>query len=99
MISESGSMDVGKVSINCGIFQGDILSPLLFCIALNPLSHELRASNTGYKYKPSSGNVWFDHSFYMDDLKCYAKGEGELSTLLHIIEQFSADINLTIGTS
>ena len=35
----------------------------------------------------------------MDDLKCYAKDEDELSTQLHIIEQFSADINMTIGTS
>ena len=35
----------------------------------------------------------------MDDLKYYAKDEGELSTQLHIIEQFSADINMTIGTS
>jgi len=49
------------------------LSPLHFCIALNPLSHELRESNTGYK--PSSGDVRFNHSFYMDDLKCYARDD------------------------
>jgi len=35
----------------------------------------------------------------MDDLKCYARDEDELSTQLHIVEQFSADINMKIGTS
>jgi len=97
MVTETDSVDIGKVSINCGIFQGDSLSPLLFCIALNPLSSELRASNTGYK--PSSGNMRFSHSFYMDDLKCYARDETELSTQLCIVEQFSSDINMRIGTA
>ena len=67
MVTRTDSVGIGKVSINCGIFQDDSLSPLLFCIAFNPLSSELRASNTGHK--PSSGNVRFSHGFYMDDLK------------------------------
>jgi len=95
MVTKSDSVDIGKVSNNSGIFQGYSLSPLLFCIALNPSSSELRAFKTGYN--PSSGNVRFCHSFYMDDLKYYARDESELSTQLHIIEQFSSDINVKIG--
>ena len=36
-----GSMKSDKININCGIFQGDSLSPLLFCLELIPLTNEL----------------------------------------------------------
>ena len=32
---------LATMSVRCGIFQGDTLSPLLFCLSLNPLSHLL----------------------------------------------------------
>jgi hypothetical protein len=32
------------IKIECGIFQGDSLSPLLFCICLIPLSEQLKTS-------------------------------------------------------
>ena len=43
-----GSNICKNIKIKCGIFQGDSLSPLLFCLALVPLSYEL--NNTGYGY-------------------------------------------------
>jgi hypothetical protein len=33
------------IKIKRGIFQGDSLSPLLFCIALIPITHELNRYN------------------------------------------------------
>lgn len=44
----SVSVKLLEVSVQCGIFQGDTLSPLLFCIALNPLS-TLLDSLPGYQ--------------------------------------------------
>ena len=41
-----GSTIRENIKIKCGIFQGDSLSPILFCLALVPLSYEL--SNTEY---------------------------------------------------
>ena len=38
----------GEVSIQCGIFQGDSLFPLLFIIALMPLSMTPNNSGKGY---------------------------------------------------
>ena len=37
------------IKIQCGIFQGDSLSPLLFCICLIPLTEQLNRLNTGYE--------------------------------------------------
>ncbi|KAL0852568.1 hypothetical protein ABMA27_016997 [Loxostege sticticalis] len=38
-----------EIHIGNGIFQGDSLSPLWFCLALNPLSYLLNQTKNGYK--------------------------------------------------
>ena len=40
---------LGSVAVKRGIFQGDSFSPLLFVIALIPISMALRKINMGYK--------------------------------------------------
>ena len=47
----SGDIDLGEVSINRGIFQGDSLSLLLFIISLIPLTLVLRRMNQGYSFQ------------------------------------------------
>ena len=37
------------IKIQCGIFQADSLSQLLFCICLIPLTEQLNRLNTGYE--------------------------------------------------
>ena len=44
-----GSIIRENLDVNSGIFQGDSLSPLLFCLALTPLSYELNHLGYGYK--------------------------------------------------
>ena len=46
---ESGTLMSSNINIKTGIFQGEFLSPLLFCISLIPLSLELSSSGYGYK--------------------------------------------------
>lgn len=41
-----GPLESNEININMGIFQGESLSPLLFCMSL--LSHELEQSGQGY---------------------------------------------------
>ena len=50
---DSRRKNLGKVKIQRGIFQGDALSPLLFVIAMMPLSHILRKSIAGHKLSKS----------------------------------------------
>ena len=44
------STDLGSVEINCGIFQSDSLSPLLFVVSLLPLRPVLHKMKQGYSF-------------------------------------------------
>ena len=90
----ANSTNIAEVTIKCGIYQGDALSPLLFCIALNPLSALLDKSTYGYRFK--SGTT-INHLLYMDDIKLYAKNEQDIDSLIHLTRVFSADIGMTFG--
>ena len=74
---ESGNLMSDNINIKKGIFKGDSLFPLLFCISLIPLS--LEPNSLGYRYE--IGSEWINHLFYMDDLKLYEKDDSELSEL------------------
>ena len=47
--TENKLIEIEDIKIQCGIFQGDSLSPLLFCICLIPLTEQLNRLNTGYE--------------------------------------------------
>ena len=83
-----------NVHIKCGIFQGDCLSPLLFCLALNPLSELIKATSCGYKLK---SNLLVQHLLYMDDLKLYGKNEKEVELLLKTVLIFCEDVTIKIN--
>lgn len=85
---------IGDIPIQCGIFQGDALSPLWFCLALNPLSSTLKEQNKGVKL---GDNRVLTHLLYMDDLKTYASSDEDLEKNIQLIKRFSEDINMTFG--
>jgi hypothetical protein len=64
------------IKINRGIFQGDSLSPLLFCIALIPLTNELNRCKCGYQVYGTERKI--NRLLYMDDLKLIGRSEEEL---------------------
>ena len=80
----------GEVSIQCGIFQGDSLSPLLFIMALMPLSIILNNSGKGYLLQRQNPRV--SHLVYMDDIKLFASSCQHLDSLLTTLSLFSDDI-------
>ena len=69
------------------------LSPLLFLLALIPLSQLL--NHTGYGYRIENRKT--NHLFYMDDLKIYAKDDTELEKLLHTVKTSSDEIGMEFG--
>ena len=89
----NGTLKSDPIKIKRGIFQGDSLSTLFFCLALIPLSNE--PNNTGYGYKIFDRTI--NHIFYMDDLKLCAKNDQDLEGLLSTVKEFSNDTGMEFG--
>jgi len=73
--TENKLIETEDIKIQCGIFQGDSLSPLLFCICLIRLTEQLNMLNTGYEDHTTKTKI--SHLLYKDDLKLIAKSEEE----------------------
>ena len=87
--------DLGEVSIRRGIFQGDSLSPLLFVVAMIPLTSLLRREKMGYKFGKDGRKI--NHLLFMDDLKLYGSCRKELENLCAVVDKFSKDIRMEFG--
>ena len=88
-------IEMEDIQIQCGIFQGNSLSPLLFCICLIPLTEQRNNLNTGYEECTTKMKI--SHLLYMDDLKLIAKSEEELQKQIQTIKTFSDDIHMESG--
>ena len=73
------------IQIRRGIFQGDSLSSLLFCIALIPLTNELNRADCGYQVHGTEGKI--SHLLYMDDLKLLGRKENDLKNEKKLCKQ------------
>ena len=51
------NQQLGEVNIKRGIFQGDTLSPLLFVVAMIPLTHVLRKMKSGYEFTKNKEKI------------------------------------------
>ena len=67
----TGGRSLAEAKIQSGIFERDVLSPLLFIITTMPLNHVLRKCTAGYKLSRSQEKI--NHLMCMDDVKLYAK--------------------------
>jgi len=93
--AENKLIETEYIKIQYGIFQGDSLSSLLFCICLIPLTEQLNRLNTGYEEHTIKTKI--SHLLYMDDLKLIAKSEQELQKQIQTVKTFSDDINMEFG--
>ena len=69
---------LGDVKVKRGIFQGDNLSPILFVLAMIPLSVVLNNMEAGYSLGRNRRKL--NHLLFMDDLKLYGKSLRELTS-------------------
>ena len=91
----SSGKELGEVGIRRGIFQGDTLSPLLFVVAMIPLSLLLRKESMGYRFGDEGKKI--NHLLFMDDLKLYGGSREEVDGLVKVVHTFSRDIGMEFG--
>ena len=89
-------MQSQPIPIRRGIFQGDSLSPLLFCNALIPLTNELNRADCGYQVHGTERKM--SHLLYMDDFKLLGRNENDLGNEMKIVQTVSKDINMNFGS-
>ena len=92
LMQYSGNSELGKVEIKRGIFQGDSLSPLVFVLALIPLSLILRKPKAAYEFSESKEKI--SHLLFMDYLKLFSRSEKGLDSLVQTVRVFSKDIGM-----
>jgi hypothetical protein len=86
---------LGKVPIRRGIFQGDALSPLLFIMAMAPISSRLNRMKKGYEMEKGEGMI--SHLLYMDDIKLYSKTEEGMKSMVNTLKMISEDFGMEFG--
>ena len=94
--SARGTVRTRPIVYKRGLFQGDALSPLLFCLAILPLSHALRKLN-GYRIRRSTVKGSITHMLYMDDLKLYAESPAALTEALSVVDRVASAVGMKLG--
>ena len=91
----SGNSELGELEIKQGIFQRDSLSPLVFVLALIPLSLILKKAKAAYEFSESKEKI--NHLLFTDDLKLYSQNEKGLDSLVQTVHVFSEDMGMEFG--
>ena len=71
------------------------MSPLLFVVAMIPLSYLLNKETMGYKFGEEGKKI--NHLLFMDDLKLYGGNREEVEELVGVVSKFSDDIGMEFG--
>ena len=93
----SGREMLGDVKIKKGVFQGDNLSPILFVLAMIPLSIVLNNIEAGDTLGRNRGKL--NHLLFMDDLRLSGKSLKGVDSLVKTTRIYSKEIGIEYGIS
>ena len=85
-------MQTQTIQIRWGIFQGDSLSPLIFCRAIVAFTHDLNRADFGYEVNKTERKV--SHLLCMNDLKLLVRDEDEFENEIKIVWIIDKYINM-----
>jgi hypothetical protein len=92
LYAEEKLTETEVIEIQRGIFQGDSLSPQLFCISLIPFTEQLSRLNT--RYEEHTTRTKISHLLHMDDLKLTGKLQEELQKQMQTVRICSDNIHM-----
>ena len=92
--SIGSEVNTESVKYKCGIFQGDSLSPLLYCLSVSPLSYALN-QRKGIEIPHTQQRL--THLMFVDDLKLYANCPRELAQVVEMATEVSEAIGMQLG--
>ena len=84
LYGESNTIETKLIDYYRGILQGDLLSLILFVLAVNPLSY-LLSKEDGIKLTIEDQIRIISHLFFGDDLKLFASSLARMEKLLDIV--------------
>ena len=93
--SREGGTIALPIMFRRGLFQGDALSPLLFCLCLAPLSKAINEETDGYLNQYLPGAV--THMAYMDDIKIYGTSRKALCRAVDTVERVAEETGMRLG--
>ena len=96
LYGESNTIETKLIDYYRGILQGDLLSLILFVLAVNPLSY-LLSKEDGIRLSIEDQIRIISHLFFVDDLKLFASSLARMEKLLDIVTQFTNDVGMTFG--
>ena len=79
-----------KFGVSNGVKQGGVISPILFCIYIDGLLHELKNSDVGCYM----GNAYAGAFGYADDIKLLAPSVNALRVMIRICENYAKRFNI-----
>ena len=94
VLTSSGTRQA-EISIRRVIFQGYSLSPLLFIVAMIPMTRVLERMEVGYQLKRGGSRI--NHLMFMDDIKLFGRGTKEIDSLVQTVRIVSGNIRMEFG--
>ena len=91
--TENGPQKI-PIKMKRAIFQGDSLSPLLFCLCVAPISDALRKTE-GFRANHQAEPV--THLMFVDDLNVYTENKRSLTEVVNMVEEVSGAMGMELG--